>query len=147
MDVSSMHSSGRDVPTPYEDSSADNSRSLSRYAFFGLGFTWRTALSFGDDDHDGIQDDLDGCRDQAEDYDGFQDVDGCPDLDNDADGVPDRRDLAPDLPEDFDGFEDGDGRPDRDNDGDGIRDEADACPNAAEDFDGDADADGCPEEA
>jgi len=114
---------------------------------FALGFTWRTELSFGDDDHDGIADDLDACRDQAEDYDGFQDEDGCPDPDNDADGVPDRRDLAPDLPEDFDGFEDGDGRPDRDNDGDGIRDEADACPNAAEDFDGEADADGCPEEA
>jgi hypothetical protein len=114
---------------------------------FALGFTWRTALEFGDDDHDGIQDELDACRDQAEDYDGFQDDDGCPDLDNDADGVPDRRDLAPDLPEDFDGFEDGDGRPDRDNDGDGIRDEADACPNASEDFDGDADSDGCPEEA
>ena len=114
---------------------------------FSLGITWRTVLTLGDADHDGVADARDECRDRAEDFDGFQDEDGCPDPDNDADGVPDRNDLAPDLPEDFDGFEDGDGRPDRDNDGDGIRDESDACPNAPEDFDGDADADGCPEDA
>ena len=82
---------------------------------------------------------------EAEDFDGFADQDGCPDLDNDQDGIPDVKDLAPDLPEDVDGFEDSDGRPDRDNDGDGITDDKDACPNEAEDFDGDRDVDGCPD--
>jgi hypothetical protein len=114
---------------------------------FLFGVSWRKQLTLGDADHDGVADATDDCRDRAEDFDGFQDEDGCPDLDNDADGVPDRLDLAPDLPEDFDGFEDADGRPDRDNDGDGIRDDVDACRDAAEDFDGDADADGCPEGA
>ena len=110
-----------------------------------LGLTWRHELTFGDHDHDGVRNDRDGCPDQAEDFDGFEDEDGCPDTDNDRDGVPDRRDLAPDLAEDVDGFEDYDGRPDLDNDGDGLRDADDACPDNAEDFDGDADTDGCPE--
>jgi hypothetical protein len=109
-----------------------------------LGFTWRMSLTFGDSDHDGVPDDKDECPDEAEDFDGFQDDDGCPDHDNDGDGVPDRDDLAPDLPEDVDGFEDEDGRPDMDNDGDGITDDKDECPNEPEDFDGDEDTDGCP---
>jgi thrombospondin type 3 repeat protein len=110
-----------------------------------LGVTWRTALAMGDRDHDGIPDKRDQCPEQPEDFDGYQDEDGCPDLDNDGDGIPDTRDLAPDLPEDVDGFEDDDGRPDLDNDGDGIPDVRDLCPNEAEDFDGDQDTDGCPD--
>jgi hypothetical protein len=112
---------------------------------FTLGLTWRRELTFGDRDHDGVRNDRDACPEQAEDFDGFEDADGCPDLDNDGDGVPDRRDLAPDLREDIDGFEDHDGRPDIDDDGDGIRDADDKCPRAAEDFDGDEDTDGCPD--
>jgi hypothetical protein len=112
---------------------------------FTLGLTWRGELTFGDGDHDGVRNDRDGCPDRAEDFDGFEDEDGCPDTDNDADGVPDRRDLAPDLPEDIDGFEDQDGRPDLDDDGDGLRDADDQCPREAEDFDGDRDTDGCPD--
>jgi hypothetical protein len=112
---------------------------------FTLGFTWRSELTFGDDDHDGINNNVDQCVDGAEDFDGFQDEDGCPDPDNDSDGVPDRRDLAPNLAEDRDGFEDQDGRPDMDDDADGIRDADDQCPRDAEDFDGDADTDGCPD--
>lgn len=109
------------------------------------GFTWRSSLTLGDTDRDGVSNDKDECPDEAEDYDGFEDDDGCPDNDNDQDGVPDRDDLAPDLPEDFDGFEDDDGRPDLDNDGDGIADAQDECPNDPEDFDGDRDLDGCPD--
>jgi hypothetical protein len=114
---------------------------------FTLGVTWRHELTFGDRDHDGVRNDRDACPEQAEDFDGFEDEDGCPDADNDGDGVPDRRDLAPDLAEDVDGFEDFDGRPDLDNDGDGLQDADDACPDNGEDFDGDADTDGCPEGA
>ena len=112
---------------------------------FTLGITWRAEFSFGDDDHDGVRNDRDLCPDHAEDLDGFNDDDGCPELDNDDDGVPDARDLAPMLPEDRDGFQDDDGRPDLDNDGDGIRDADDACPNDPEDYDGDRDGDGCPD--
>jgi outer membrane protein OmpA-like peptidoglycan-associated protein len=109
------------------------------------------ALSFGgfimpqDADKDGIEDKLDKCPEQAEDVDGFEDEDGCPDLDNDGDGIRDEIDQCPDLAEDFDGFEDEDGCPDLDNDGDGIPDVDDRCPNEPEDFDGIQDSDGCPD--
>jgi len=110
-----------------------------------LGLTYRLGLSLGDRDRDGIDKKKDQCPDVAEDFDGFQDEDGCPDLDNDGDGVPDDADLAPDLAEDPDGFEDQDGRPDMDNDGDGLADDRDECPNEPEDYDGDRDMDGCPD--
>ena len=109
------------------------------------------ALSFGkfiipqDADDDGIEDKLDKCPDDPEDFDGYEDEDGCPDLDNDKDGIEDGVDDCPDLAEDFDGFEDGDGCPDLDNDGDGIPDVEDRCPNEPEDFDGFEDGDGCPD--
>jgi outer membrane protein OmpA-like peptidoglycan-associated protein len=112
---------------------------------FWLGLSWHFPLANRDSDHDGIPDKHDACPKQAEDYDGYQDDDGCPEYDNDGDGVPDDQDLAPDLAEDMDGFEDEDGRPDLDNDGDGIADADDACPDEAEDFDGDRDTDGCPD--
>jgi len=99
----------------------------------------------GDRDHDGITDDIDKCPDDPEDKDGFEDEDGCPDLDNDKDGIPDKSDKCPDQPEDKDGFEDADGCPDLDNDKDGIPDKDDKCPNEPEDFDGFEDADGCPD--
>jgi len=98
-----------------------------------------------DTDKDGISDDEDACPDQPEDMDGFQDDDGCPDLDNDGDGIPDVEDKCPDLAEDKDNFEDDDGCPDLDNDQDGIKDVDDKCPNEPEDFDGDLDEDGCPD--
>lgn len=98
-----------------------------------------------DRDKDGIEDKVDKCPDQPEDVDGFEDSDGCPDLDNDKDGIPDTRDKCPDLAEDFDGFQDDDGCPDLDNDGDGIPDIRDKCPNEPEDFDGVQDDDGCPD--
>src|SRR5262249_978855 len=80
------------------------------------------AMKTGDRDHDGIPDDVDKCPDQPEDFDGYQDTDGCPDLDNDGDGIPDVQDQCPNQAEDLDGFEDSDGCPDLDNDKDGILD-------------------------
>ena len=99
----------------------------------------------GDLDGDTIIDDLDLCVDEPEDFDGYRDEDGCPDMDNDLDRILDVRDTCPDEPEDIDGWKDADGCPDLDNDGDGLRDGADRCPDVAEDFDGDRDEDGCPE--
>jgi outer membrane protein OmpA-like peptidoglycan-associated protein len=51
---------------------------------------------FDDDDHDDIINEHDKCPNEPEDYDGFQDADGCPDPDNDQDGIPDDRDECPD---------------------------------------------------
>ncbi len=98
-----------------------------------------------DSDSDGISDAEDACPSAAEDFDGFEDADGCPDVDNDGDGIPDAEDDCPNLAEDFDGFNDLDGCPDVDNDGDGIRDVDDKCPNAAEVFNKIDDEDGCPD--
>ncbi|HQG46670.1 MAG TPA: outer membrane beta-barrel protein, partial [bacterium] len=98
-----------------------------------------------DRDRDGYIDKLDADPLHPEDFDGFQDLDGAPDLDNDNDGIPDKADLAPLAPEDLDGFEDADGVPDLDNDQDGIPDVQDLCANAAEDFDHFEDEDGCPD--
>lgn len=63
-------------------------------------------------DRDNIEDGRDRCRQQAEDYDGFEDSDGCPDTDNDRDGYPDFADDCPDAAEDYDGHRDVDGCPD-----------------------------------
>jgi outer membrane protein OmpA-like peptidoglycan-associated protein len=98
-----------------------------------------------DEDADGVPDGRDACPTRAEDRDGFQDEDGCPDADNDKDGVLDARDQCAEQAEDLDGIEDEDGCPDGDNDGDGIPDEQDQCTNAAEDADGFSDEDGCPD--
>ena len=123
-----------------------------------------------DTDGDGIPDDRDRCPRAAEDTDGFEDADGCPDPDDDRDDIPDAADRCPrvagiaeldgcppgdrdgdtiadhldqcpTLPEDFDGFEDADGCPDPDNDGDGLLDADDAC----RDEPGPADNRGCPD--
>jgi outer membrane protein OmpA-like peptidoglycan-associated protein len=114
------------------------------YLTFMFGISY-SPFSNADPDGDGIKGSDDLCPDQPEDFDGFQDEDGCPDFDNDGDGIPDISDKCPDQIEDFDGFQDDDGCPDPDNDGDGIEDAFDKCPNQAEDFDGFADLDGCPD--
>lgn len=98
-----------------------------------------------DPDKDGITGSSDLCPGEPEDYDGFEDDDGCPDIDNDNDGILDISDKCPNEAEDYDGFEDEDGCPDLDNDGDGILDVYDQCPDEPEDMDGNADEDGCPE--
>ncbi|MBN1209296.1 MAG: OmpA family protein [Myxococcaceae bacterium] len=123
-----------------------------------------------DRDNDGIVDKLDRCGDQSEDLDGFQDTDGCPELDNDNDGIVDSadkcpndvgpvqnvgcpivdkdgdgkndpQDKCPDEPEDKDGFQDEDGCPDLDNDSDGMPDGQDKCPAES----GPAENGGCPD--
>ncbi len=111
-----------------------------------LGFVFEPSI--GDRDGDGYSDDVDQCPDDPEDFDGFEDEDGCPDPDNDKDGIPDVNDACPDIPEDFDGDQDEDGCPegsDGDRDGDGILDSRDKCPDVPEDKDGFEDEDGCPD--
>lgn len=122
----------------------------------------KKVVKSGDSDNDGIPDSIDKCPMVPEDWDGFEDQDGCPDYDNDKDGIADSVDECPDDPEDYDGFKDKDGCPDPDNDRDGICDPwvadqhredqyakictgVDKCPNLPEDFDGFEDQDGCPD--
>jgi outer membrane protein OmpA-like peptidoglycan-associated protein len=93
-----------------------------------------------------VPDRVDICPDEPEDRDGYQDDDGCPDLDNDGDGVIDAQDGCPGEPEDRDGYQDDDGCPERDNDGDGVSDVTDRCPSDPEDMDQFEDDDGCPDE-
>lgn len=107
-----------------------------------LGISW--APRFYDQDGDGIADDQDECPELAEDKDGFEDRDGCPDFDNDDDGVPDEEDKCPLEMEDEDEFQDDDGCPDPDNDADGTPDARDACPNEAGPPEGGKRGPGCP---
>ena len=143
---------------------------LGRNSYFGFGFgrglrgedanhqygspsvrIWGAFIfepSIGDRDGDGIKDDVDKCPDHPEDFDDFEDQDGCPDPDNDRDGILDEDDKCPNEPEDKDGIEDDDGCPEADvldRDGDGIPDSKDKCPDDPEDKDGFEDDDGCPD--
>lgn len=103
-------------------------------------------IKINDPDQDGIESKKDACPDIAEDLDGFEDQDGCPDFDNDKDGIYDSEDKCPDQAEDMDGFRDDDGCPDDDNDKDGILDKDDICPHEKEIVNGYKDEDGCPDE-
>lgn len=107
-----------------------------------LGLGW--APRFYDADEDGIEDAKDECAELAEDRDGFQDSDGCPDFDNDDDGVGDDTDKCAGEKEDADEFEDDDGCIDPDDDHDGIQDVKDACPREAGPDSTDAKLRGCP---
>ena len=135
---------------------------------------FESGSSPSDADADGLVDARDDCVNTAEDRDGYQDEDGCPDRDNDGDaiadsddqcantpgveakdgcpetdrdgdGLADRQDGCAEEPEDEDGFEDSDGCPDPDNDSDAIADAEDECADRAEDEDGFEDSDGCPD--
>ena len=100
----------------------------------------------GDRDGDGILDPDDACPERPEDFDAWEDEDGCPeDQDVDGDGIPDARDLCVLEPEDLDGRLDADGCPDPDDDLDGVADGSDRCPTDPEDRDGYLDEDGCPD--
>ncbi|QRK10424.1 OmpA family protein [Archangium violaceum] len=95
-----------------------------------------------DDDKDGILNRADRCPAQAENVNGYQDDDGCPDdPDSDGDGIVDSKDACPKDAEDKDGFQDEDGCPDPDNDQDGVTDARDACINEA----GPRENRGCPD--
>jgi outer membrane protein OmpA-like peptidoglycan-associated protein len=78
----------------------------------------------GDRDGDTIPDREDQCPDDIEDFDNFQDKDGCPDPDNDLDGIPDGQDQCP-LER---GPAENRGCPILDADGDGLVDAEDKCP-------------------
>jgi len=67
-----------------------------------------------DKDHDGVSDEDDKCPDQAEDRDGDEDEDGCPEepKDDDHDGVPNADDECPTEKETINGVDDDDGCPD-----------------------------------
>lgn len=115
---------------------------------------WRAYLGIvfepkvGDRDQDGLKDDVDACPDSPEDYDDFQDTDGCPEPDNDLDLILDVDDHCPNTPEDRDGVDDEDGCPEKglmDRDGDRILDDEDQCPDDPEDYDLFEDKDGCPD--
>lgn len=111
-------------------------------ALLGIAYAPRD-LDF---DKDNIPNSDDGCPREAEDLDGFEDTDGCPEPDNDLDGIADAADQCSVEAEDKDGFQDDDGCPDLDNDGDKILDAADQCPDKPEDVDGFQDDDGCPDD-
>ena len=104
----------------------DGVGSPSMRLFAGAAFV----NELSDQDGDGIGDDKDQCPTAAEDVDGFQDQDGCPDPDNDGDGIPDGQDKCPNDPETRNGLQDADGCPDEvpDRDKDGIPDAEDKCP-------------------
>jgi len=139
---------GSKIALASDDPSSTRYRSPNRmFPDWQLTFalTWSMDGADVDRDEDGVPDWKDGCPQEAEDLDGWQDEDGCPDPDNDGDGIPDLFDGAMNEAEDMDGFADTDGVPDPDNDGDGVPDVMDVCPNQAEDLDGVADSDGCPE--
>lgn len=70
------------------------------------------AAAPADSDQDGILDEEDRCPLSAEDRDGFEDDDGCPELDNDDDGIPDAQDRCPLEAETINGVDDDDGCPD-----------------------------------
>ncbi len=78
--------------------------------FFGVRYT----PTSHDSDHDGIADAEDECPNYAEDRDGIEDDDGCPeeDPDSDRDGVPDVDDECPEAKETINGVDDEDGCPD-----------------------------------
>lgn len=98
-----------------------------------------------DQDGDGVLEPDDTCSYVLEDFDGFQDHDGCPEPDNDLDGIADDLDPCPLDAEDPDGFEDEDGCPDLDNDADGVLDDVDECPAEPETLNSFEDDDGCPD--
>jgi len=89
------------------DSLAQNDVVYSQYN--GLSTT------IPDTDGDGFLDNVDGCINQPETFNGFEDDDGCPDsipIDTDGDGIPDDVDECSTEPETFNGFQDSDGCPD-----------------------------------
>ena len=101
-----------------------------------------SALDQCDPDGDEIPNVDDGCDEEAEDVDDFQDDDGCPDPDNDQDDVLDVDDADPN-----DSCNPDASRDECDPDGDNITNVDDDCDDLAEDEDDKQDADGCPDDA
>ncbi|HRG95083.1 MAG TPA: hypothetical protein PLR99_02470, partial [Polyangiaceae bacterium] len=105
-----------------------------------LGWSPRTH----DEDGDGIPDDVDQCRQIPEDRDGFEDSDGCPEIDDDDDGVVDKEDACPRVA----GVESPDPRrngcPVADRDKDGVPDDVDRCPSLRGVPSSEPEKNGCP---
>jgi outer membrane protein OmpA-like peptidoglycan-associated protein len=78
-----------------------------------LSGTVVASRSRGERDGDGIADADDLCPGESEDFDGFEDADGCADRDNDADRIADADDQCPGEAETYNGAADDDGCPDR----------------------------------
>jgi outer membrane protein OmpA-like peptidoglycan-associated protein len=89
-----------------------------------VGYTMPEKTAPFDTDGDGILDVDDACPTEPEDFNGFEDEDGCPDLDNDGDGILDVDDACPNEP----GPPETNGCPEPDRDGDGVPDRIDNCP-------------------
>ena len=119
-----------------------------------------------DSDGDGISDRFDNCKFDKETYNGYLDLDGCPDTipqapkpqptikDFDKDGIPDEKDMCKYKAEVYNGYIDWDGCPDTaegqivvilDDDNDGVLNHLDQCPNMKEVYNGFRDNDGCPD--
>ena len=82
------------------------------------------SYQLADNDNDGVDDRWDQCLNESENYNGFADTDGCPDVigistpstnsftDSDDDTIPDSIDLCPNIAERHNGYFDEDGCPD-----------------------------------
>jgi OmpA-OmpF porin, OOP family len=134
------------LPPSSEDTgwTYDWEATVGAYVSFG-GRGGGSTVAPTDDDKDGILGVTDKCPERAEDKDGFEDSDGCPEEDNDKDGVADVADKCPEKAETKNGVDDEDGCPEDDGDGDGIFGTNDKCPTESEDKDQFQDDDGCPE--
>jgi outer membrane protein OmpA-like peptidoglycan-associated protein len=95
----------------------------------GLCDPWVSEEGFSDKYAD-ICKGIDLCSDEPEDFDAFQDDDGCPDPDNDGDGICDPWVAAKGLSEKYAHICTG----------------TDLCPDESETFNGYKDEDGCPDE-
>ncbi len=102
-------------------------------------------FAVNDGDGDGLSNGRDRCAGEAEDWNGYQDADGCPDADEDKDGILAGADVCPTEAEVRNGYLDTDGCPEEDDDGDGVIGNADRCAREPEDRNGYQDDDGCPD--
>ncbi len=97
-----------------------------------------------DEDDDKVPDDVDQCRQIPEDRDGFEDEDGCPEIDDDDDGIVDKEDACPRTA----GVESRNPRrngcPVADRDKDEIPDDVDRCPDLRGVRSDDPAKNGCP---
>ena len=97
-----------------------------------------------DEDGDKVPDDVDQCRQIPEDRDGFEDEDGCPEIDDDDDGIVDKEDACPRVA----GIESRDpkrnGCPVADRDKDDVPDDVDRCPDLRGARSDDPAKNGCP---
>ncbi len=109
-------------------------------AVAGLGWAPREH----DMDHDGVPDDVDQCPDVPEDRDGFEDADGCPEIDDDDDGILDKEDACPRVKGVPSNDPKKNGCPAGDTDGDGVPDDVDACKTEKGPHSDDPKRNGCP---